>query len=141
MNKGVPKYVGRRSCFRCESTRDEIAGAFLLAIKKKARTAVGREGKGLLSDPESELRLGREKEKEKREDNRMDAPEKIEIKMCRRYVATIVAIDAAARSRSHPHRCFRFKLEITHPTAAWPIKPFCRRRHGRSRRRCPKRKI
>ena len=38
-----------------------MAGVFLLAIKKKACTVVGRGEKSLLTDaPASELRLGRE---------------------------------------------------------------------------------
>ena len=37
----------------------------LLAIKKKARTVVGRGEKSLLRDPGSKLRLGKEKEKGK----------------------------------------------------------------------------
>ena len=49
---------------RCESTREENSWN-LRATKMKARTVVGRGKKSLLSDPGSELRLGREKEKGK----------------------------------------------------------------------------
>ena len=41
-------------------------------MKKNARKATGRGKKSLLSDPGSELRPGREKEKEKCEANRRD---------------------------------------------------------------------
>ena len=40
-------------------------GQTLVAINMKTRTVVGRREKGLLSDTGPELRLGREKEKEK----------------------------------------------------------------------------
>ena len=43
---------------------DGRKGCSLLAIKKKARTVVGRGEKGLLGDPGSALGLGRETEKE-----------------------------------------------------------------------------
>ena len=44
----------------------------LLAIKMKARTVVRRREHSLLGDPGFELGLGREKEKEKFEDNVRD---------------------------------------------------------------------
>ena len=46
----------------------------LLAMKNNSRTVVGKGEKNLLSDTGSELRLGREKEKQTCEDNtrRMD---------------------------------------------------------------------
>ena len=44
----------------------------LFAIRVKTRTVVGRGKNRLLSDPGSELRLGRGKEKEKCEENRWD---------------------------------------------------------------------
>ena len=44
-------------------------GLSLLAMKSKARTVVGRGEKSLLDGPESELRLGREIEKETRDYN------------------------------------------------------------------------
>ena len=49
-------------------------GVFYLAIKKKGRSKGGMgEEKSLLSDPGSELRLGREKEERERcEDNKWD---------------------------------------------------------------------
>ena len=48
--------------FRRESTREESAGIFI-AMKTKVCTIVGSGEKCLLSDPGSELRLGREKDK------------------------------------------------------------------------------
>ena len=52
---------------------EEMNSRSLLAIKRKARTVVGR-GKNLLSDPGPELRLliGRDKEKDKGECSRRD---------------------------------------------------------------------
>ena len=61
------RFIAWVSTNRCESTREKNAEIF--SRKKKARTVVGRGGKHLLSDPGSELRLGREKKK-KHEDNR-----------------------------------------------------------------------
>ena len=60
------------------STRDDEGRKCrtLLALNVKARTVVGRGGKSLLSDPGSESRLGREKEKEKCEDNKLDEQSK-----------------------------------------------------------------
>ena len=43
----------------------------ILAIKMTAHAAVGRGEKSLLGDPGSELRLGREKEKNKFKDNKI----------------------------------------------------------------------
>ena len=54
----------RTRTMRRESTREESAGLFL-AKKMKARAVVGREEKSVLSDPGSELRLGREEKKKK----------------------------------------------------------------------------
>ena len=51
---------------RCESTGEEKAeGRRFLTIKMKPRAVVGKGEKSPLSDPGSELRLGREKEKKK----------------------------------------------------------------------------
>ena len=52
--------VGKHNSTRVDEGR-ECSSPF--AIKMKARTVVGREGESLLSDPESEFRLGKEKEK------------------------------------------------------------------------------
>ena len=61
-----------RSSFRADEGRK---GWSLLAMKMKARTVVGTGEKSLLSDPRSELGLGREKGKEKHEEsNRWDEP-------------------------------------------------------------------
>ena len=53
--------VGRRN--GCDASRRGTRSIF--PIKVKARTVGGRGGGILLSDPGSELRLGRQKEKEK----------------------------------------------------------------------------
>ena len=45
-------------------------------IELKARIVVGRGEKSLLSDPGSEVRLGREKEKEKRDSSTRDEQRK-----------------------------------------------------------------
>ena len=64
-NKGIgcpraPSSVGRRNSMRVEKGRNSWSP---LAVKLKARTiGVGRGKKSLLSDPESELCLGRDKE-------------------------------------------------------------------------------
>ena len=53
--------MGRRDAMRVAEGKK---GLGLLAIKMMARTVVRRRKKSLLSDPESELRPGMEKEKD-----------------------------------------------------------------------------
>ena len=65
------RFIAWVSTIRRESTREENA-ELILAIKTKARNVVGRGETSLRSDPGSELRLGRAKEKEKCEDIKWD---------------------------------------------------------------------
>ena len=69
--------VGRNTSTQVDEGKK---GWNLLATKMNARAVVMKGGKSLLSDPGSELRLGREKEKgQKREDDKRDIQKQIHV--------------------------------------------------------------
>ena len=82
---------------RCESTREERAEI----EKTKAHTIVGRGEESLLSDPGSELRLGRGKEKDnnEREHNKKMYPQGMDKKKkrycCILYCVYMIGISAS----------------------------------------------